>query len=66
MILRKSCPVLGLKIKIAPLIGFVVKLPSKVWSKLNRLISFGSFQGHLERGVSIQFLFGDTLFSQAF
>ena len=30
MILRKSCPVLGLKIKMAPLIGFVVKLPSNV------------------------------------
>ena len=31
-----------------------------LWSKLNRLISSGSFQGHLEgRGVSIQFLFGD-------
>lgn len=30
MILRNSCPVLGLKMKIAPLMGFVVKLPSNV------------------------------------
>lgn len=30
MIFRKSCPVLGLKMKIAPLIGLVVKLPSNV------------------------------------
>lgn len=30
MIFRKSCPVLGLKMKMAPLIGFVVKFPSKV------------------------------------
>lgn len=30
MILRNSWPVLGLKMKMAPLIGFVVKLPSKV------------------------------------
>ena len=27
---KNSCPVLGLKMKIAPLIGFVVKLPSNV------------------------------------
>lgn len=33
MILRKSCPVRGLKIKMAPLIGFVVKLPSNVWNE---------------------------------
>mmetsp|Transcript_13258 Transcript_13258/g.35039 ORF Transcript_13258/g.35039 Transcript_13258/m.35039 type:complete len:220 (-) Transcript_13258:822-1481(-) len=30
MIFRKSCPVLGLKMKIAPFTGFVVRLPSKV------------------------------------
>lgn len=30
MIFRKSCPVLGLKMKMAPLMGFVVKFPSKV------------------------------------
>ena len=30
MILRKSCPVLGLKMKMAPLIGLVVRFPSKV------------------------------------
>ena len=30
MILRKSWPVRGLKMKMAPLIGFVVRLPSKV------------------------------------
>lgn len=30
MILRKSCPVLGLKMKMAPLMGLVVRLPSKV------------------------------------
>ena len=30
MILRKSCPVRGLKMKMAPLIGLVVRLPSKV------------------------------------
>lgn len=30
MIFRKSCPVLGLKMKMAPLIGLVVKLPSNV------------------------------------
>ena len=27
---KKSCPVRGLKMKIAPLIGFVVRLPSNV------------------------------------
>lgn len=31
MIFKNSCPVRGLKIKMAPLIGFVVKLPSNVW-----------------------------------
>ena len=30
MILRNSCPVRGLKMKMAPLMGFVVKLPSNV------------------------------------
>lgn len=30
MILRKSCPVRGLKMKMAPLMGLVVKLPSNV------------------------------------
>lgn len=30
MIFRNSCPVLGLKMKMAPLMGFVVKFPSKV------------------------------------
>ena len=30
MTLTNTCPVLGLKTKIAPLIGFVVRLPSKV------------------------------------
>jgi len=30
MILRNSCPLLGLKMKIAPLMGLVVRLPSKV------------------------------------
>ena len=29
-ILRNSCPVRGLNTKIAPLMGFVVRLPSKV------------------------------------
>ena len=29
-IFRNNCPVLGLKIKMAPLIGFVVRFPSKV------------------------------------
>ena len=29
-ILRNSCPVRGLKTKIAPLMGFVVRFPSKV------------------------------------
>ena len=29
-ILRKSCPVRGLNTKMAPLIGLVVRLPSKV------------------------------------
>lgn len=33
MIFRKSCPVLGLKMKMAPLMGFVVKFPSKVCEK---------------------------------
>ena len=32
MILRKSWPVLGLKMKMAPLIGLVVRLPSNVYS----------------------------------
>jgi len=30
MTLRKSCPVRGLKMKMAPLMGLVVRLPSKV------------------------------------
>lgn len=30
MIFRKSCPVRGLKMKMAPLMGLVVRLPSKV------------------------------------
>lgn len=30
MIFRKSCPLRGLKMKIAPLMGLVVRLPSKV------------------------------------
>ena len=30
IIFRKSCPDFGLKIKMAPLIGFVVRFPSKV------------------------------------
>ena len=30
MIFRNSCPVRGLKMKIAPLMGFVVRLPSNV------------------------------------
>ncbi len=30
MIFRKSCPVRGLKMKIAPLMGLVVRLPSNV------------------------------------
>jgi hypothetical protein len=29
-IFKNNCPVRGLKTKIAPLMGFVVKLPSKV------------------------------------
>lgn len=33
MIFKKSCPVRGLKMKMAPLIGFVVKFPSKVWKE---------------------------------
>ena len=31
MIFRNSCPVRGLKMKMAPLMGLVVKLPSNVW-----------------------------------
>jgi hypothetical protein len=30
MILRKSCPVRGLKMKMPPLMGLVVRLPSNV------------------------------------
>lgn len=30
IILRNSCPVRGLKMKMAPLMGLVVKFPSKV------------------------------------
>ena len=30
IIFRNSCPVRGLKMKMAPLIGFVVRFPSKV------------------------------------
>ena len=32
IIFKKSCPVRGLKIKMAPLIGLVVKLPSNVYN----------------------------------
>ena len=34
IIFKNSCPVFGLKIKIAPLTGFVVKFPSKVLCKV--------------------------------
>jgi hypothetical protein len=37
MIFKKSCPVRGLKMKMAPLIGFVVRLPSKVCKHTNPL-----------------------------
>ena len=32
MIFKNNCPVLGLKMKMAPLIGLVVKFPSNVWN----------------------------------
>ena len=37
MIFRKSCPVRGLKMKMAPLMGLVVRLPSNVWERESRL-----------------------------
>ena len=50
MILRKSCPVRGLKMKMAPLMGLVVRLPSKVLWMVTRytLVSSTNLQAHMD------------------
>jgi hypothetical protein len=42
MILRKSCPLRGLKMKIAPLMGLVVRLPSNVLWMVTLLVGDGA------------------------